>query len=231
MKVLFDLTWSNYFWSEWKKIEKFEVFRGNFPNPNQNQIWLTWPDPSNKNWPNPSQNFLTQVRSGQPFMAWVWIWKISTKNVNFFNFFLFGSKKISSCRVGKYPGQSRVGLLFRVKSKLGSGQGPSLLQSISSSKRYLTNLFIWKGHLDRFFSTRQGFGFGPHNVIKNHTKINLNISICIHVKSRKYWYESPQFREEKLTEKDNSTSFQFKSFLSLKILLDIFTDKVFTIHS
>jgi len=70
----------------------------------------------------PGQNFLTRVgsifcgsgrvRSGQPFMVWVKIQKISPKNVKFFNFFSFGSKKIASGRVGKYPGQSRVGLLF-----------------------------------------------------------------------------------------------------------------------
>jgi len=39
------------------------------------------------------------------------------KNVNFFNFFCFGSKKISSGRVGKYPGQRRVGLLFTAGQK------------------------------------------------------------------------------------------------------------------
>jgi len=36
--------------------------------------------------------------SGLPFMVWVWIGKISPKNVKFFNFFPFGSKK--SLRVG-----------------------------------------------------------------------------------------------------------------------------------
>jgi len=58
-----------------------------------------------------------RVRSGQPFMVWVRIWKISPKNVKFFNFFPFGSKKIASGRVGKYQGQSRVGLLFTVGQK------------------------------------------------------------------------------------------------------------------
>jgi len=48
--------------------------------------------------------------------------EISPKNVKFFNFLLFGLKKMSSGRVKKYPGQSRAGLLLlRVKSKLGSG--------------------------------------------------------------------------------------------------------------
>jgi len=49
------------------------------------------------------------------WFIWVWIWKISPKNVKFFNFFPFGSKKISSGRVKKYPGQRQVGLLFTAK--------------------------------------------------------------------------------------------------------------------
>jgi len=57
---------------------------------------------------------------GQPFMVWVWIWEISPKNVKFFNFFLFGSKKIFSGQVRKYPGQRRVGLLY-CRSKVSSG--------------------------------------------------------------------------------------------------------------
>jgi len=56
---------------------------------------------------------------GQPFMVWVWIWKISPKNVKFFNFFPFRSKKISSGRVKKYESAS---YLLWVKSKLGSGR-------------------------------------------------------------------------------------------------------------
>jgi len=68
------------------------------------------------------QNFLTRVGSGQPSMVWVWVWKISPKNVKFFHFFPFWSKKISS-------GKRRVGLLFTAGQKnawVGSGQGPSL---------------------------------------------------------------------------------------------------------
>jgi len=38
---------------------KFDILRGNFPNPNPNHRWLTWPDPTQttKNWPN-----LTRVK-------------------------------------------------------------------------------------------------------------------------------------------------------------------------
>jgi len=32
------------------KIEKFDIFKGNFPNPNPNHKWLTRPDPSYKKW-------------------------------------------------------------------------------------------------------------------------------------------------------------------------------------
>jgi len=53
--------------------------------------------------------------SGQPSMVWVWIWKISPKNVKFFNFFPFRSK---STRV---KGGS-ASYLLRVKNKLRSGQ-------------------------------------------------------------------------------------------------------------
>jgi len=40
------------------EIEKFEIFRGNFPSPNQR--WVTGPQ-ATKYWPNLGQNFLTQT--------------------------------------------------------------------------------------------------------------------------------------------------------------------------
>jgi len=39
---------SGTFWSEEKKIEKFDIFRENFPNSNQNHKWLTQPNPGQK---------------------------------------------------------------------------------------------------------------------------------------------------------------------------------------
>jgi len=63
------------------------------------------------------QFFVPQVGSGQPFMVWVRIWKISPKNVKFFNIFHFWSKKIASGQVRKYPGQSQVSLLFTAGQK------------------------------------------------------------------------------------------------------------------
>jgi len=73
----------------------------------------------------PGQKFLTRFGSGQFFVArvgsgqpsLVWVWKISPKNIKFFNFFPFRSKKISSGQVGKYPGQRQVGLLFTAGQK------------------------------------------------------------------------------------------------------------------
>jgi len=58
-------------------------------------------------------------------MIWVWIWKICPKNIKLFNFLSFGSKK--SLLVGSEAARN---LLLRVKSKLGSGRGPSLLNRV-----------------------------------------------------------------------------------------------------
>jgi len=68
-------------------------------------------------WVGSGQFFVARVGSGQPFMVWVRIRKISPKTVKFFIFFPFGSKKIASGQVGKYLGQSRVGLLFTAGQK------------------------------------------------------------------------------------------------------------------
>jgi len=73
------------------------------------------------------QNILTRVGLDQPLMVWVGIWKISPKNVKFFNFFPFGSKKISSGQVGKYPGQRP---LIYCGSKVSSGRGPLLVWNV-----------------------------------------------------------------------------------------------------
>jgi len=42
----------------------------------------------------PGQKILTRVGSGQPSIVGVWVWKISPKNVKFFNFFTSGQKKL-----------------------------------------------------------------------------------------------------------------------------------------
>jgi len=57
--------------------------------------------------------FEARVGSGQPSI--VWVWKISPKNVKFFNF--FGVKKMSSGWVKKCPCQRGVGLLFTAGQK------------------------------------------------------------------------------------------------------------------
>jgi len=74
------------------------------------------------------QFFVARVGSDQPFM--VWIWKISPKSVNFFNFFPFGSKK--SLRVGLESTQVEGGpasYLLRVKSKLRLGPSLPVIES------------------------------------------------------------------------------------------------------
>jgi len=59
--VLFDPTWRDFVLTQREKLEKFDFFRGNFPNPNYR--WLTRPDltRATKKWPNQGQNFLTRT--------------------------------------------------------------------------------------------------------------------------------------------------------------------------
>jgi len=63
-----------------------------------------------------------RVGWGRPSMVWVWIWKISPKNVKFFDFFPFGSKKSlwDGSKSTLVKGWSAPYLL-RIKSMLGSG--------------------------------------------------------------------------------------------------------------
>jgi len=65
--------------------------------------------------------------SGLPSLVWVCIWKISPKNVKFFNFLPFGSKKCHWVGSKRTPFRAMsASYLLRVKSMFGSGQGPSL---------------------------------------------------------------------------------------------------------
>jgi len=80
-----------------------------------------------KFWPGSGRVNFLWLGLGQPFMVWVWISKISPKNIKFFNFFPLDQKKSlrvrsESTRVEAWS----ASYLLRVKSKLGSGQGPSL---------------------------------------------------------------------------------------------------------
>jgi len=66
----------------------------------------------------------------------VWVWKIITKNVKFFNFFPLGQK--NSLRVGSKGTWVKGGsasYLLRVKSQLGLGQGPSLVSGVNDDRR------------------------------------------------------------------------------------------------
>jgi len=77
------------------------------------------------------QFFVARVGLGQPPIVWVRIWKISPKNVKFFNFFPSGQKKL--IWVESESTRIKAGLasyLLRVKSKLRLGQGPSLLATL-----------------------------------------------------------------------------------------------------
>jgi len=71
------------------------------------------------------------VGLGQTYMVWVWIWKMSPKNVKFSIFFPSGQK--ISLRIGSESTRVEGGsasYLLQVKSKLGSGQGPSLVPTL-----------------------------------------------------------------------------------------------------
>jgi len=87
----------------------------------------------------PGQNFFTQVGSGQFFVAriglgWVrhsWygfeFWKFPLKMSNFSIFFPSGQRKLLRVRSESTRVKARLAsYLMRVKSKLRSGQGPSL---------------------------------------------------------------------------------------------------------
>jgi len=77
----------------------------------------------------PGQIFLTRIRldlffgaqvgSGQPFLVWLWVWKIFPKNPEFSNFFDLRSKNLFGL-AQKVHG-SKTSYLLRVKSVLGSG--------------------------------------------------------------------------------------------------------------
>jgi len=64
----------------------------------------------------PGQKVLTWVGSGQSSLVWVWLWKISPKNLKFYNFFaskmgwplVYCGSKVCSDRIG--PGRVRAHL-------------------------------------------------------------------------------------------------------------------------
>jgi len=57
-RVLSDRIQRYFFWPEGKKMEKFDVFRGNFPNSNPNHKWLTRTNPSHKKLTRPGSKIL-----------------------------------------------------------------------------------------------------------------------------------------------------------------------------
>jgi len=68
-RVLSDSTRSNFFLTRREKIEKFDVFRGNFQNSNPNHKWLTRPEPQKIDPTRPgSKNFDPDpsLEGGQP---------------------------------------------------------------------------------------------------------------------------------------------------------------------
>jgi len=96
-------------------------------------------------------------------MFWVWIWKISPKNVKIFNFFPFGSKK--SLRVGSKSTQVKDGLVrAHLNSSLKSHFGdlrltltwphPSILVIALAWPNFLPHIVLKLYHfciLEKFF--------------------------------------------------------------------------------
>jgi len=106
------------------------------------------------------------VGSDHPSM--VWVRKIFPKIVKFFNFFTFGSKKISS-KSTRVKGGSASYLLW-IKSKLGSGQGPSLICSQQVQSIFINELSL--GHQRPIF-----WQFLEHEKVKNSWIIFNNLNL------------------------------------------------------
>jgi len=108
-------------------------------------------------------------------MVWIWILKISPKNVKFFNFFPFRSKKL--LRVGSESTQVEAGsasYLLRVKSKLGSGQGPSL----KCTKKVKLSIFITLS-ITNFYFINDSWGILKFEIINEDCTNNSEIIIIV----------------------------------------------------
>jgi len=85
-----------------------------------------------------------------------WVWKIFPKIIKFFNFFPFGSKKISLGWVKKDPGPKRVGLLFTAGLKyaqFGSLFIPYLVTATREISISISNKKVCKKFFEFFFVT------------------------------------------------------------------------------
>jgi len=96
-------------------------------------------------------------------MAWVQIWKISPKNVNFFNFSLRVKKNLfGSSR--KVPGSKAGQPLIYCRSKVSLGQGSSLFEIIHYSECYYfimrTKSKVW---LYIFHNCKNSYFYGLKN--------------------------------------------------------------------
>jgi len=117
----FSLSYASFFWiDDWQTVSGFEKsdFFSNtvlFVNGIINRLF--------KLVMGPGQIFLTLVRSGQPFMVWFWIWKISPKNVKFLIFFpCFWIKKNLFGLGQKVPGSKAGWSFIYCGSKVSSGR-------------------------------------------------------------------------------------------------------------
>jgi len=115
----------------------------------------------------PGQKFLTRIGSGQPIMVWVRIWKISPKNVKFFNFFPFGLGQ-------KVPGSKPGRPLIYCGSKVSSGRGPSLPPSEARGE---CRIFVYGLHQDGVTSCVRLYvaSFSSHTIESRGLKFGMHI--------------------------------------------------------
>jgi len=103
------------------------------------------------------------LKMGQPSM--IWVWKISTKYIKFFNFLSSGQKNLGQVwSKSTWVNARSASYLLQVKSMIGSGQGPSLV------------------HFFNKFNKRNLLGnYWLNPVVSRHSKsLYFKIGICIY---------------------------------------------------
>jgi len=80
------------------------------------------------------QKFFTQsiFLPGQPSLGWIWVWKISAKNLKFFSLRV---KKIPLGQVKNYPCQRQVSLLFTAGQKYARVRSGPISILVTSEQR------------------------------------------------------------------------------------------------
>jgi len=96
--------------------EKLEICSATHLRVNVQDKGLLWPSGQSSDGSGSKIFDLGRVGLGQPSLVWVWVWKISPKNTNFFYFLPFGSGQ-------KVPGSKARRPFIYSGSKVCSGWG------------------------------------------------------------------------------------------------------------